>query len=277
MRPTYPVLKLFTILFPPLLVGTAEVVRHEWWAGSLSMEAGNVIITVIVFVMSWWYAVWMFRRIEASNNRLAEEEARRAVYEERERLADELHDHIAQGLFFLNVKLQKGRTDEAKSAVADIHNHLRQAIFNLRTDPLEQGDYAGRLGRWLEEWSALSGIPCRTDIRCTGPGLPTADEVRLSGLIQEAFINIRKHSRAERASFLFEESTEGWKAVISDDGIGMDADTWARGLLGGEGHYGLSMMARRAEELGADMRLTGAGPDGGTQITVTFNRKEPGI
>lgn len=277
MRSSHPLLKLVTVLFPPLVVGTAEVVRHEWWTGSLSMEAGNVLITVMVLVLSWWYASWMFRRIDASKSRLAEEEARRAVYVERERLADELHDHIAQSLFFLNVKLQKGRTDEAKAAVADIQNHLRQAIFNLRSDPPETVDFTGRLRRWLEEWSALSGIPCKVDLRSGGPGFTTSEEVQLSGLIQEAFINIRKHSGAEQAEIRLEESADGWMVDIADNGIGMDDGTVERSMRGGEGHYGISMMARRAQALGAKLEIAPAGPSGGTRVTVAGRRKETGI
>lgn len=218
---SYPFLKLLTMLLPPILIGGAEFVRHEFWVDTLSMEAGNVLITVFVFALSLWYAEWMFRRIETSNTRLAEEEARRAVYEERERLAGELHDNIAQGLFFLNVKLQKGHTEEAKSAVTEINNHLRQAIFNLRTLPEETADFEGRLRRWLEEWSILAGIPCRIMIRIGDRPFSTSEEVQLFGLIQEAFTNIRKHSRAGQAELELLADREGWRLAVRDDGVGI--------------------------------------------------------
>jgi signal transduction histidine kinase len=263
LRSSYPYLKLFTMLFPPILIGSAEYIRHEWWTDSLSMEAGNVVITVIVFLLSFWFAEWMFHRIGATNDRLTEERARRAVYEERERLAGELHDSLAQSLFFLNVKLQKGDTEEAKSAVAEMNSHLRQAIFNLKTPPEHIEGMERRLQRWLEEWSAVSGVTCRITLRVPEGSFSTSQEVQLFGLIQEAFTNIRKHSRADQASICLTGDSSVWELVIWDNGVGL----MPRAGLTGEhkasasGKYGIGMMHKRAEDLGA--LLTICTPEGG--------------
>ncbi len=73
----------------------------------LSMEAGNFYMTLLTLLLSYLFGTWMFGRIQSMNVKLAEEQAKRAVYEERERLAQELHDNIAQILFFMNVQLKK--------------------------------------------------------------------------------------------------------------------------------------------------------------------------
>lgn len=136
-------LKLFTIMPPPVLIGGFEYIRHDFLLGVLSMETGNLYITALTLLLSYLFATWMFRRIGRTNERLAAEEAKRAVYEERERLAQEPHDNIAQILFFLNVQARKGQIDEARSAVSELDHQLRQAIFNLRTVP-EEGEASPR-------------------------------------------------------------------------------------------------------------------------------------
>lgn len=111
-------LKWLTILLPTLLIGGFEYVRHDFLLDSLSMETGNLYITLLTLLMSFVFATWMFKRIARMNDTLAREQAKRAVYEERERLAEELHDNIAQVLFFLNVQLTKGQISEAREAVS---------------------------------------------------------------------------------------------------------------------------------------------------------------
>lgn len=64
-------------------------------------------MTLLTLLLSYLFGTWMFGRIQSMNVKLAEEQAKRAVYEERERLAQELHDNIAQILFFMNVQLKK--------------------------------------------------------------------------------------------------------------------------------------------------------------------------
>lgn len=282
MRSSYPYLKLFTMLFPPILIGSAEYVRHEWWTESLSMEAGNVLITVIVFLLSFWFAEWMFRRIGASNDRLTEERARRAVYVERERLAGELHDSIAQTLFFLNVKLQKGELAEARSAAAEINSHLRQAISNLKSPPELTEHLELRLRRWLEEWSQLSGVACDISINVPSGGFSVNQEVQLVGLVQEAFTNIRKHSKATRAWIRLEGDASGWELSVTDNGRGIpslgtpSASKEERSDCSNDapqdgGQYGIPLMRQRAEGLGAVFQISSSS-GGGTEVSARFGK-----
>lgn len=265
----YPlsVLKLFTILLPPLLIGSAEYIRHEWLLDYVSMEAGNIAITLITFALTFLYAQWMFRKIGETNARLAEEQARHAVYEERDRLAGELHDNIAQALFFLNVKLQKGHIEEAKSAVSEINSHLRQAIFNLRTMPEEGGSFPERLRSWLSEWSLVSGIACSARIELPEHYFSVGEEVQLFGLIQEAFTNIRKHSGADQAELCLTAGTDGWTLTVADNGGGMKTQGGAAAMENvtnkrQAGRYGLTMMRKRAEALGGSLEIRSPGTGG---------------
>ncbi len=195
------------------------------------------------------------------NDRLAQEEARRADYEERERLARELHDGIAQSLFFLNVKLRQGEVNEARAAVSEIDKHVRQAIFNLRALP-EEGSFPQRLDKWVTQWSSLTGIDAQCRIEIPEGCFSAAEEVQLFGIVQEAFANIRKHSQATLASLVLEiDSTRQWHLTIDDNGIGFDPQEVSRD------HYGILMMRERAEKLGADFSIR-ASASGGTRLTL---------
>jgi signal transduction histidine kinase len=239
----YVVLRIITILLPTLMIGGFEYFRHEVLMDYMTMEAGNFYITLLTLVLSYIFANWMFRHIEQSNKRLAEEQARRAVYEERERLANDLHDNIAQTLFFLHVKLQKGHLEEAKSAVSDINNQVRQAIFNLRSSPDEAADFVERIRLWLQEWQLITGITVKDELRLEDHYFSTMEEVHLLSIIQEAFTNIRKHSEANEATISMQVEQDHWVLGIRDNGRGL-ADKQMT-----ENKYGMLMMKRRSEEI----------------------------
>ncbi|TDF97573.1 sensor histidine kinase [Paenibacillus piri] len=257
-------LKLLTILLPPLIIGGFEYIRHDYLLEHLSMEAGNFYITLITLLLSYLYASWMFRSIARSNEKLAAEQARRAVYEERERLAQELHDNIAQILFFLNVQLKKGELQEARSAVSEIDEQLRQAIFNLRTPPEEGAAFSVRLCAWLDEWSRTTGIALERQIELPAHQVPLSAEVQLFAIIREAFTNIRKHSQADHAYIeLVTAQEEGpWRLEIRDNGVGL-----VRGEQADENRYGLSLMRKHAAQLQAVMTVETLA-QGGTAILV---------
>lgn len=267
-------LKLMAILVPPIIIGSFEYIRHDFLLSELSMESGNVYITMLTLLLSYLFASWMFRSIERTNERLAAEESRRAVYEERERLAQELHDNIAQILFFLNVQLKKGDLQEARSAVSEIDQHLRQVIYNLRTAPEDGATFSLRLTTWLGEWSGLSGIAVEQHIDILEQSVSPSAEVQLFAIIREAFTNIRKHSHADHASIDLQLSSQGkaWRLEIRDNGIGignMDSH------LSEPNRYGFNLMRKHAAELGAELKLTTL-KSGGTELSVSARGENGG-
>jgi nitrate/nitrite-specific signal transduction histidine kinase len=264
---TYRTLYWLTTLLPAVIIGGFEFVRHDFLLPYLSMERGNVYITILTLIISFLFANWMFRTIEKMNAKLVEEQARLAVYEERERLARELHDGIAQSLFFLNVKLKQGHLDDARVAVSAIDNHVRQAIFNLRALP-EEGSLGQRVEKWLSQWSALSGVDVSHEINVKEPFFTPAEEVQLFGIFQEAFANIRKHAQARHAWVkLITDEPRQWSLSIEDDGIGITPDsTEAK-------KYGLTMMRDRAKQLRVVLEIKQR-EAGGTTITLTSQNGE---
>jgi signal transduction histidine kinase len=283
-------LKLLTVALPTLLIGGFEYARHDLFEHYLSMETGNLYITLLTLLLAYLFASWVFRRIEHINRRLAEEQAKRAVYEERERLARELHDTIAQTLFFVGVMLKQGKVEEARSAVTEIDHHVRQAIFNLRTPPEQKAGFEARLRAWLADWSALSGIGVETAVDTEEGLLQRDEELQLFAIVQEAFTNIRKHSQAAAAGLALRADADGWTLEIFDDGVGLagplegggpdrhGAETGVAGggpiansgtAAAGRRRYGLELMRKRAQELGASFELSPLSADGkGTKLTM---------
>ncbi|QQE73020.1 sensor histidine kinase [Brevibacillus composti] len=264
---SYRVFYWLTVLLPPIVIGGFEFVRHDFLLPYLSMETGNVYITILTLVLSFLFANWMFRKIDRMNAKIVEEQARRAVYEERERLARELHDGIAQSLFFLNVKLKQGQLEEARGAVSAIDNHVRQAIFNLRSLPEEGSSLKQRLEKWLSQWCALSGVDLTHEIEVPDGFFSPAEEVQLFGVIQETFANIQKHAAAGHAwlKLKADQATGSWQLSIEDDGVGIRQ-------TGTEANkYGLKMVRERAKQVGSVIEITGRA-EGGTLIRLTSDR-----
>ena len=97
-------IRWLTIVLPALVVFGAEVVRHEVLHNLMPEMVGNIATGVSALGMSALILVPIYRRLEDVDARLRATEIEQAVAQERDRLARELHDGVAQALFFLNVK-----------------------------------------------------------------------------------------------------------------------------------------------------------------------------
>ncbi|WP_248736719.1 sensor histidine kinase [Neobacillus rhizosphaerae] len=263
---SFRTLKIISILLPPLLIGSFELIRHSVLLHNLSMETGNYLIILLTLVISYVFTSWMFKMMEEKNHRLATEREMRAVYEERERLAKELHDNIAQTLFLLKVNLKKGKINEASGLVNSIDANVRQAIYNLRVNPLEMISFPKRVENWLNEWSTVSGIETKVTIQLSEGYFNPSEEVQIFGIIQEAFTNIRKHSGAQTAVLLVQMIPHGWEMKIEDDGKGFSKNDRR------PSQYGLIMLKERVEKMDAMLDIFSE-INKGTKITVKGNDK----
>lgn len=259
---SYRYLKIITILIPTFLIGGFEFLRHSGlFLQDVSMKAGNYFITILVFIVSSVFSNWMFKTIKEKNHRISLEREMRAIYEERERLAKELHDNIAQTLFLLKVNLKKGKLNEAQGLVSSIDSNLRQAIYNLRTSPLEHVSLSKRIESWLDDWNTVSGIDLDISIDVEEGYFSPAEEVQLFSIIQEAFTNIRKHSDAKFASLHFNTTPSKWELIIEDNGKGFSVREFP------QKKYGLLMLKERVHKLGAVIDISSE-KESGTKIKI---------
>ncbi|NRD78068.1 sensor histidine kinase [Bacillus sp. BRMEA1] len=250
---SYRVLKLSTILIPTILIGGFEFLRHTvLMLHQFSMMEGNYIITLLTFLVSYVFSNWLFKTIEEKNKRITAEREMRVIYEERERLAKELHDNIAQTLFLLKVHLKKGKLQDAQGLVNSIDSNLRQAIFNLRMNPSEKTSFSKRIDSWLEDWSTVSGIEVKHSIDFPEGYFTPAEEVQLFSIMQEAFANVRKHSEADSVSFTLNTLQKRWELKIKDNGKGFSVIDIPINK------YGLAMLKERALKINGRMEISSA-------------------
>jgi signal transduction histidine kinase len=188
-----------------------------------------------------------------------------AIQGERERIAREMHDGLAQVLAYVNTKSQavdemlaSGRVPEARrqlselaSAARSVYVDVREAILNLSTPmPADRGVTAA-----LEEYAALYAESSKLAVRFKAtPGavaapLSAAAQAEVFSIAREALTNVRKHARAHRVGIDVDSAATDFILSIEDDGVGFDADLLAAGPERWP-HFGLAGMRERAESIG---------------------------
>jgi len=251
-------IKWLILLIPTLTIGLWEYVRHAFLLPYMTMDLGNLLAPFIVLAVTLTLVRGLFARLESSQRALQRERSLSAALEERERLAAELHDGIAQSLFLLAVKLDKleGETCEsARRAVAgelretvrDVHEDVRQAIARLRLPPASaEHAWVAPLRELLEETAALTGAAAEFRWEIPEDMLGTKEKVELHACLREALVNVRKHARAGRVYVVGERRPGGgFRCAVSDDGAGFAGDP-----LEAPGRFGLRMVRERASRMG---------------------------
>jgi two-component system nitrate/nitrite sensor histidine kinase NarQ len=274
MKLSYRTIKHLILWTPTITIGLWEYVRHTVLLPYVSMDLGNLLAPVIVFLVSVTLLRKLFAMLESTQEELQRERMMKAALEEREQLARELHDGISQSLFLLSVKLDKlDRADcgeEARAVSAGIretirrvYDDIRQSIASLRSMPMP-GDFS-----WMASIEALGGEVADAGIQfeCSGrlPDrlLTNKEKVELLAIVREAVLNARKHANARTIRVAMEPSAGGgFRCEIADDGVGLDESR-----LAAFDRYGIRMMRSRAGEMGWDFSIRSE-PDGGTTVAV---------
>lgn len=109
----YKLIKWSIILLPVVFVGVWEVLRHTILLTYLPMDMTTLMTPFLLFFISITLLFPLFSHLERMQEELQLERTVKAKLEERERLARELHDGIAQSLFLLSVKLDKASNRSA--------------------------------------------------------------------------------------------------------------------------------------------------------------------
>lgn len=202
------------------------------------------------------------------------EHERLAVYEDRDRIARDLHDLVIQRLFATGMMLQgTTRIDNVPDAVTDrvsrsvdeldeTIKEIRQTIFALH-EPVD-GPTSSARGRVLREISqSASLLGFEPAVRFTGPvDSMLAPEIaeHLMAALREALTNAAKHAVAGRVEVIVQIEGGDVVLVVSDDGVGIAADGPGR-------RSGVANIDSRAHELGGSCRLERVSAEGGTRMT----------
>lgn len=202
-----------------------------------------------------------------------------AAQAERERLAADLHDNLAQTLSFLNFKADRleaaigaGNAQEAEQVLTEMrgattraYSQVRAALIGLQPAQIGQTALAADLRACVAEMQATTGMT----ITLT---LDNPDALRLASLarqqtlhiVREALTNVWRHAAAQRVAVCAERAGETVRVIVRDDGCGFDP-----AAVDASAHLGLEIMRARAERSGGALSVQ-AQPGAGTTIVATF-------
>ncbi|MCP1181813.1 sensor histidine kinase [Paenibacillus sp. 1781tsa1] len=270
---SYKQIKWMILLIPTFTVGIWEYIRHQFLMPYLSMDAGNWLTPVIVYLVSVTLLSRLFYMLEGARAALEQERAAKAALEARDQLARELHDGISQSLFLLSVKTDKaGRSlagsgheheiHEIQKTVHEVNTYVRQAIAQLRYVPsstvsTETISLHAQVEMLVKE--TVPGAKIHWDLR--GVAFSAKEQVELLACIREGLLNVRKHAQATHVQVHAEGNPIAWFIYIQDNGNGLSGDP-----LHLKDRYGLRITKERAAEMGWSFTLDSR--PGHTRMTI---------
>lgn len=209
-------------------------------------------------------AVGQHLGVAIENQRLLAKSRELAIAEERNLVAQGLHDSIAQGLNFLKLQVQmlgdsirRDARDETLEGLALIeaglkesYDDVRELLTNFRIK-LGDGDLADALKIAADRFSKQTQTPVNLVIRDTGPPLPAEQQLQVLFIVQEALSNIRKHAQATHIEINL-HNDQDFSIDIQDDGKGF---AQANPQHHSEQQVGLNIMRERAARLGASLSI----------------------
>ncbi|GAB3210102.1 sensor histidine kinase [Nocardia tengchongensis] len=211
----------------------------------------------------------------ATRETLADKERTAGKMAERERLAQEIHDTVAQGLSSIQLLLhavERAAPDHpalerirlARETAADSLVETRQLIAELTPAPLEGQSLAGALNR-ITERAAAPGLDAQVLVEGDPQALPMPIEAALVRITQGAVSNVVRHAQAHRMRVTLTYADDAVHLDVVDDGVGIDPAVLAESP---SGSFGLNAMRSRVEQQGGTMDVESE--PGHTAVTVYF-------
>ncbi|GGC06510.1 nitrate/nitrite sensor protein [Pseudoduganella buxea] len=215
------------------------------------------------------------------NLRLGAREREMAISEERNLVAQGLHDSIAQGLNFLNLQVQMleqsvraGQLGEVadivpalRMGVQESYEDVRELLLNFRTRLVEDS-LVNSLQTTIDKFGRQSGIDVVLKADCDGAPFPREQQLQLLFIVQEALSNVRKHAGARHAEVILRDEQD-FTLTVRDDGAGFDPLVLA---TQGEHHVGIHIMRERAQRISATLEVLSR-PGAGTTVLLQLPRE----
>lgn len=208
--------------------------------------------------------------IAVDSLRLVEREQQYAVVQERNLMAQGLHDSIAQSLSFLNLQVQlleSGlQTDDKelvdttvaqiKAGVQESYEDVRELLLNFR-ERVHTESFSEAINTVIDRFESQTKLPVKLTV--TGPEVELTDrqKIQVIFIMQEALANVRKHSKATQVLINIEYGAE-FKLSVVDNGIGINQDILKKRS---KRHVGLNIMGERAQRIGAKVTVQNVSQD----------------
>ncbi|MER0242421.1 sensor histidine kinase [Streptomyces sp. HSW2009] len=275
--------------FAALVTALAGVLPQGW---SPNLLSGNFLATLIGYAAGVGLGLLAYRfigltraradalaaELAQAQARLAEAHQRQGAADERERLARDIHDTLAQGFASIIVRAEAARsgltTDPERSArqLRSIEQTARENLTEARAlvssapgHGVAPGSLADALRRTLDRFAQDTGLAVAAEL----PEVACDQRARIALLrcAQESLANVRKHAGATTVGVVLAHHPYGVELELTDDGRGFVVAT-------AEG-FGLDGMRRRLAELGGELQVTSSLGDG-TRVLATVPTADQG-
>lgn len=257
-----------TLLSVPLLLGL-EVIGKL----TLCLKCGNFTAEAVELTQTLAYQVTLAVEL----TRLAQHDQQTAMLEERNRMAREIHDNLAQGFTGIVIQLEGAenvlskapekalvRINRACQLARESLSEARRSVRSLRPQALEVDDLACALSRLAQRMTEDTPIQVSFQVRNTYISLPPNVEDELLRIGQEALTNVLKHAHATNVQIELASDQEICLSV-QDDGQGFDSRYYTENSQGES--FGLISMRERAERIGGRLTITSQ-LGSGTKVSV---------
>lgn len=230
------------------------------------------------------YTIGDLLGIAIERARLFQQSARAGALEERNRLAREIHDTIAQGLTGIALHLEtadalleagaetektRGFVQHALKMTRTNLDEARRSVLDLRAAPLENRTLAEAMQALAEAYQNRLKIKVIFSAVGKHHPLPVQVETGLYRVAQEALTNVQKHTEAKKITIQLITTPDRVQLIVTDDGQGFEPDKFS------PGHFGLIGLNERVKLLGGQFRLQSS-PGQGTRVEATIPLQSKG-
>jgi two-component system nitrate/nitrite sensor histidine kinase NarX len=211
--------------------------------------------------------------------RLEQDHVRTTLNHERQMMAAEVHDSVAQSLAFVKMRLPlledaisaqdvsraRQYCEEVREAVTQAHSSLRSVLVHLRS-PMDPEGLVHALDVTAQTFRRTSGAELDFVNEVPGLSFTPEQETQVFHIVREALTNVARHAHARHARVHLAPLNDGLlQVVIEDDGAGLPPSAAEGGA-----HYGLEIMLERARRLGGTLQV-GPRDGGGTRVQLRFS------
>lgn len=270
------------VVLTPAALAVVQAAQGSWRPGALTDAVVTAFLqSAAAIVLGLWITglvreseqrADLLAELTATRAELATAEHARGVLAERERLAAEIHDTLAQGFLSIVALSQAARDGQTHERLGLIEATARanlaeaRAIVAAHSPPdLAASQPGARLLSALERLAARTtatdGTAVDLDLPTALPPLPPEVEVVLLRAAQEGLGNARRHGAATRVALALAVDAEGVELTVTDDGTGLAAAPTGTG-------YGLAAMAARATQVGGSAALEAGSGGAGCVLRV---------
>jgi signal transduction histidine kinase len=191
---------------------------------------------------------------------------------ERQRLARDIHDTLAQHFTSIIIHLAAAKHSSPESVQSEVQqaeeaareglDEIRRIVWDMQPEQIEKASLIEAVEELAARWSAENSARVRMNVTGTPRSLPSSAETALLRISQEAMHNINKHAQAKNVNITFSFMEDMFVMDIADDGLGFDPSNPSTG-------FGLKTMRDRAEESGGTLTIESE-QGTGTAIAVSI-------